>query len=254
MELKTALFHLPVLFSTWGWICLEGMRSRFSFIQLLVTLWTVACQAPLSMGFSNQEYWSESPCPPLGGLSNPGVKPVSVMSPALAPSFFTIHTIWEACLEGRVSFCLHKGTTACSMAQSTLGSMTPSTSDSTAKAYAAAAKSLQSCPTLCNPIDGSPPGFAIPGILQARTLEWVAISFSNTWKWKVKAKSLSRVWLFVTPWTAAHQAPPSMGFSRQEYWSRVPLTHCQRQAFTLTFSIPWIYTMEKEAASPLLHF
>ena len=86
-----------------------------------------------------------------------------------------------------------------------------------------AAKLLQSCPTLCNPIDGSPPGSPIPGIFQARTLEWVAVSFSNAWKWKVKVKSLSRVRLVVTPWTAAYQAPPSMGFSRQEYWSGVPL-------------------------------
>ena len=85
------------------------------------------------------------------------------------------------------------------------------------------AKSLQLCPTLCDPIDSSPPGSPIPGILQARTLEWVAISFSNTWKWKVKVKSLSRVQLSKTPWTAAHQALPSMGFSRQEYWSGVPL-------------------------------
>ena len=88
---------------------------------------------------------------------------------------------------------------------------------------AAAAKSLQSCPTLCYPIDGSPPGSPVPGILQARTLEWVAISFSNVWKWKVKVKLLSRVRLLATPWTAAYQAPPSMGFSRQEYWSGVPL-------------------------------
>ena len=88
---------------------------------------------------------------------------------------------------------------------------------------AAAAKSLQSCPTLCDPIDGSPPGSAAPGILQARTLDWVAISFSNAWKWKVKGKSLSRVRLLATPWTAAYQAPPSLGFSRQEYWSGVPL-------------------------------
>ena len=87
---------------------------------------------------------------------------------------------------------------------------------------AAAAKSLQSCPTLCTPIDGSPPGSPVLGILQARTLEWVAISFSNAWKWKVKGKSLSRVRLFMTPWTAAYQAPPSMGFSRQEYWSGLP--------------------------------
>ena len=89
--------------------------------------------------------------------------------------------------------------------------------------HAAVAKSLQSCPTLCDPIDGSPPGSPIPGILQARTLDWVVISFSNAWKWKVKVKSLSRVRLLATPWTAAHQAPPSMGFSRQEYWSGVPL-------------------------------
>ena len=88
---------------------------------------------------------------------------------------------------------------------------------------AAAAKSLQSCPTLCDPIDGTPPGSPVPGILQARTLEWVVISFSNAWKWKVKVKSLSRVCLLATPWTAAYQAPPSMGFSRQEYWSGVPL-------------------------------
>ena len=79
--------------------------------------------------------------------------------------------------------------------------------------YAAAAKLLQSCPTLCNPIDSSPSGSPVPGILQARTLEWVAISFSNAWKWKVKVKSLSHVQLLATPWTAAHQAPPSMGFS-----------------------------------------
>ena len=92
-----------------------------------------------------------------------------------------------------------------------------------AAAAAAAAKSLQSCPTLCNPIDGSPPGSPVPGILRARTLEWVAISFSNAWKWKVKVKSLSHVLLLATPWTAANQAPLSMGFSRQEYWSGVPL-------------------------------
>ena len=85
------------------------------------------------------------------------------------------------------------------------------------------AKSLQSCLTLCDPIDSSLPGSPVPGILQARTLEWVAIFFSNTWKWKVKMKSLSCVGLLATPWTAAFQAPPSMGFSRQEYWSRVPL-------------------------------
>ena len=93
----------------------------------------------------------------------------------------------------------------------------------TIHAAAAAAKSLQLCPTLCDPIDGSPPGSPVPGILQARTLEWVAISFSNAWKWKVKVMSLSCVRPSSTPWTAAHQAPSSMGFSRQECCSGVPL-------------------------------
>ena len=85
------------------------------------------------------------------------------------------------------------------------------------------AKSLQLCPTLCDPIDGSTPDSPVPGILQARTLEWAAISFSNVWKWKVKVKSLSRVRLLATPWIADYQAPPSMGFSKQESWSGVPL-------------------------------
>ena len=89
--------------------------------------------------------------------------------------------------------------------------------------YAAAAKSHQSCSTLCDPIDGSPPGSAVPGILQARVLEWVAIAFSSAWKWKVTVKSLSHVRLFVTTWTAAYQAPPSRRLSRQEYWSGLPL-------------------------------
>jgi len=97
------------------------------------------------------------------------------------------------------------------------------------KQDAAAAKLLQSCPTLCDPIDGSPPGCPVPGILQARTLEWVTISFSSAWKWKVKVESLSRVRLLATPWTAAHQAPPSMGISRQEYWSVVPCSHYGKQ-------------------------
>ena len=130
------------------------MKS-LSRARLFTTPQTAAYQAPPSMGFSRQEYWSGVPLP-------------SQMS-------------------------------------------------------AAAAKSLQSCPTLCDPIDGSPPGSPVPGILQARTLEWVAISFSNAWKWKVKVKSLSHVRLLATPRTAAYQAPPSMGFSRQEYWSGMPL-------------------------------
>ena len=100
---------------------------------------------------------------------------------------------------------------------------------------AAAAKLLQSCPTLWDPIDATPPGSPAPGILQARTLEWVAISFSNAWKWKVKVKSLSHVWLLATPWTAAYQAPPSMGFSRQEYWSGLPLPSLCALKCYLTF-------------------
>ena len=121
----------------------------------------------------------------------------------------------------------------------------------------AAAKSLQSCPTLCNPIDGNPPGSPVPGVLQARTLEWVAISFSNAWKWKVKVKSLSHVWLVATPWTAAYQAPPSMGFSRQEYWSGVPspspgITAYKGQTGNLshtmaTLGLPW-WLRGKESA------
>ena len=100
-------------------------------------------------------------------------------------------------------------------------------------AAAATAKLLQSCLTLCDPIDSSPPGSVIPGILQARTLEWADISFYIAWKWKVKVKSLSRGWLIATPWTAAYQAPPSMGFSRQEYWSGLPLPSPSRSLITL---------------------
>ena len=114
----------------------------------------------------------------------------------------------------------------------------PGNFQNTAQPAAAAAKLLQSCVTLCDPMDCSPPGSPVPGIFQARVLEWVAIAFSNAWKWKVKVKSLSHVWLFVTPWTAAHQAPPSMGFSRQEYWSGLPLpsptTHHKWSLFMLS--------------------
>ena len=107
------------------------------------------------------------------------------------------------------------------------------------------AKSLQSCPTLCDPIDGSPPGSLLPGILQARTLEWVAISFSRAWKWKVKVKSLTRVPLFETPWTAAHQAPPPTGFSRQEYWSGVPLPSPSTHYKVIIIKIVWYRHKER---------
>ena len=115
-----------------------------------------------------------------------------------------------------------------------------------------AVKSLQSCPTLCDPIDGSPPGSAVPGILQARTLEWVAISFSNTWKWKVKVKWLSRVRLFETPWTAAYQAPPSMGFSRQEYWSGLPLLSLNAKYYNINIYL--YYTQWLSKVGPLKRY
>ena len=121
---------------------------------------------------------------------------------------------------------------------------------------AAAAKSLQSCPTLCDPRDGSPPGSPIPGILQARALEWVAISFSNAWKWKVKVKSLSCVLLLATPWTAAYQAPPPMGFARQEYWSGQCLLKCKVPINFLHFntSISLLFgVLKKASAKRLVH-
>ena len=118
------------------------------------------------------------------------------------------------------------------------------------KAAAAAAKSLQSCPTLCDPIDGSPPGSPVPWILQARTLEWVAISLSNAWKWKVKVKSLSRVWLLATPWTAAYQAPLSMGFPRAEYWSGLPLPSPKESWVPMNWCF-WIVVLEKTLESSL---
>ena len=114
------------------------------------------------------------------------------------------------------------------------------------------AKSLQSCLTLCHPIDGSSPGSVVPRIPQARILEWVAISFSSAWKRKVKVKSLSRVWLLATPWTAAYQAPPSMGFSRQEYWSGVPLpSPIQQLRWVQMHQTYWIKLISKY---PLISF
>ena len=146
-----------------------------SRVRLLMTPWTAARQAPLSMGFPRQEYWSGLPFPSLGDLPDPGIEPVS---PALQAS-----SLWLSTREPI--------TPQVSSPNLTHGALL----NSVLTAAATAAKSLQSGPTLCNPTDGSPPGFPIPGILQARTLEWVAISFSNGWKWKVKVKSLSRVWL-----------------------------------------------------------
>ena len=160
------------------------------------------------MGLSRQEHWSGLPYLPALDLPNPGIEPTSLRSPALGGVFFTSSAPGKP--EGRHYCFLKEEAEKATQVFTWL------------VAAAAAAKSLQSCPTLCDPIDGSPPGSPIPGILQARTLEWVAMSFSNAGKWKVKVKSLSRVRLFATPWTAAYQVPPSMGFSRQEYWSGVP--------------------------------
>ena len=143
------------------------------------------------MGFLRQEYWSGLPFPSPGDLPNPG----KTVSPALAGRFFTTESPGKPFTHFTYLYIT----------------------------AATAAKSLQSCLTLCDPMDCSLPGFSVHGILQARTLKWVVISFSNAWNWKVKVKSFSRVWLLATPWAAAYQAPPSMGFSKQEYWTGVPL-------------------------------
>ena len=134
--------------------------KTLSRVWLFATPWTVAYQAPPSMGFSRQECWSGLPLPSPGEFSDPGIEPGS---PTLQADALPSEP------PGKLMYSI-----------------------------AAAAKSLQSCPTLCDPIDGSPPGSPIPGILQARTLGWVAISFSNAWKWKVKVKSFSHVWLLAT--------------------------------------------------------
>ena len=136
------------------------------------------------MGFYRHEYWCGLPFPSPGDLPNPGIEPRSPASQA---------------------------------------DSLPTELQGKPQTQTTATKSLQLCPILCDPIDSSPPGSPVPGILQARTLEWVDIFVYNAWKWKVKVKLLSRVQLSATPWTAAFQALPSMGFSRQEYWGGVPL-------------------------------
>ena len=159
----------------------------------------MAVQPP---GGYNSEGWKHGAADATGSPSPPMVRE-SVGKFISLLSFW-----WDNSLELCYLWCLWRSPTGLSSVYITL--------------LTATAKSLQSCPTL-----GShrwqPSRLPVPGILQARTLEWVAISFSNAWKWKVKVKLLSRVWLLATPWTAAHQAPRSMGFSRQEHWSGVPL-------------------------------
>ena len=159
-----------------------------SRVRLLATPWTAAYQAPPSMGFSRQEYWSGVPLP----------SPMCVC----------------VCVCVCVCICV------CVCVNHMLLLLL----------------SRFSCVRLCNPIDGNPPGSPVPGILQVRTLEWVAISFSNAWKLKVKVKLLSRVRLFETPWTTAYQAPPSMGFSRQEYWSGLPLRSLDNYIYIYIYS------------------
>ena len=162
-----------------------------------------AHQAPLSLGFSRQKHWS------VFAISFSNAWKVKVKSLSCVWLFATP---WTAAHQAPPSmgFLRQEYWFVVSLPN---------------PLAAAAAKSLQLCQTLCSPIDGSPPSFPIPGILQARTLEWVTISFSKAWKWKVKVKlkSLSRVQLLATPWIAAYQAPPSMGFLRQEYWIVVSL-------------------------------
>ena len=177
-----------------------------------------AHQAPPSLGFFRQEHWSGLLFPSPMHESEKWKSSHSVVSDpqrphGLQPSRLLYPWDFPGRSTGVGCHCLLRLLTIVNVIYIT---------------YAAvAAKSLQSCPTLCDPIDGSPQTEAhqatVPGILQARTLEWVAISFSNAWKRKVKVKSLSHVRLLVTPWTAAYQAPPPMGFSRQEYWSGLPL-------------------------------
>ena len=181
-----------------------AMLSLFSHVWLFVTPWTIARHAPLSMGFSRQECWSELPCPPPGALSNPGTESAS---PALAGGFFTTSATWDASYDIYIHTHTHIYTHSNILFQSILNTLWnldhPHFTESETQVYAAA-KSLQSCPTLCDPTDGSLPGPHVPGILQARTLEWVTISFSNAWKWKVKVKSLSHIQLLTTPWTVAY--------------------------------------------------
>ena len=186
--------------------------KSFSCVRLLATPWTAAYEAPPSMGFSRQKYWSGVPLPspsllvkdpPFHGGSIPGWGTEISYAEEKQSSHVTTR---ETCaLQPR----------ACTPQQ-----------------RPAAAKSLQSCPTLCNPIDGSPPASPVPGILQARTLEWVAISFSNAWKWKVKVKSLSRARLLATPGTGTYQA--GIFQARVLEWGAIAFS-AQRKKKTLWF-------------------
>ena len=134
---RVRMVKIPSHWWTLGNLCICVCACSFSCVRFFVTLWTVASQGPLSMGFSRQEYWSGLPFPSPGDLPDPGIKPASS---ALASGFFTTKL--------QVSLCLH-------------------------------AKSLQSCPILCDPMDCSLPGSSVHGILQTRILEWVAMPSSR---------------------------------------------------------------------------
>ena len=198
------------------------LLSHFSCVQLCATPEMAAHQAPPSLGFSRQEHWSGVAI----SFSNASKWKVKVKS--LSP---TLCDLMDCSLPG-------SSIMGFSRQEYWSGVPLPSPTFSSA----AAAKSRQLCPALCDPRDDSPPGSPVPGILQARTLEWVAISFSSAWKWKAKVKSLSRVRLFATPWTAAYQAPASMGFSRQKYWSGVPLPS---PTFSSSTAILWSSEVDK---------
>ena len=214
------------------------MRS-LSCIRLLATPWTAAYQAPLSMGFSRHQFASSAyTCEPSFPMELVILFMVSTHFCGFQTSFyhfgvFSLNHQSRRCPEFSLAFLLGHCSPGfwcnyipCISGNSALGTIRKGVQDSILSPWtsaATAAKSLQSCPTLCDPIDGSPPGSPIPGVLQGRTLEWVAVFFSNAWKWKVKVKSLNCVRLLATPWTAAYQAPSSIGFSRQEYWSGLPL-------------------------------
>ena len=164
MNIHLQIFFMEIIFSTnIGYqldmfpsrhvLCINKhwylcVLSHFSHIQLFATLWTVVYQVPLSMGFSRQKYW--------GGF--PFSSPRELLTQGLNLHLFCLLN-WQA---------------------GSLPLVPPGNPEAQVWcAAAAAAKSLQSCPTQCDPIDGSPPGFPVPRILQARTLEWVAITFSN---------------------------------------------------------------------------
>ena len=235
LECVTSIIKSPLHYS----VCMHA--CSVNPVQLFATPWTVAHQAPPFMGFYRQENeWAAisssrgSSCPKgqphisysgrwilypwatweAPGISNSGCKrlihhcPIHYVTVFLLPAI-NLHSVlnshklsWLIMWYGRHNIQLGDRLLEFEL----YGCVN--------NLYAAAAaKSLQSCPTPCDPIDSGPPGSPVPGILQARTLECIAISFSSAWKGKVKVKSLSRVWLLATPWTAAYQAPLSMGFS-----------------------------------------